>query len=142
MSAQDLQWKEFVRNYVAKKYMGARRYEISLRVFNSIAHEWGFELNSRREISYLKVTMYYFLSYKQNNYWLIENGEGFAVHSSTWPSGAKGELRVSSWLAIPNTGEKNNDTCSHLMWRLFSGLKFLHNTIVYIMVKDAFQEVQ
>ena len=126
----------------SKKYMGARRYEISLRVFNSIAHEWGFELNSRREISYLKVTMYYFLSYKQNNYWLIENGEGFAVHSSTWPSGAKGELRVSSWLAIPNTGEKNYDTCSHLLLRLFSGLKFLHNTVVYIVLKNAFQDVQ
>ena len=30
----------------------------------------------------------------------IENREGFAVHSSTWPSGAKGEWRCSSWLAI------------------------------------------
>ena len=30
----------------------------------------------------------------------IENREGFAVHSSTWLSGAKGEWRVSSWLAI------------------------------------------
>ena len=36
----------------------------------------------------------------------IENREGFAVHSSTWPSGAKGEWRVSSWLAISNTREK------------------------------------
>ena len=30
----------------------------------------------------------------------IENREGFAVHLSTWLSGAKGEWRVSSWLAI------------------------------------------
>ena len=30
----------------------------------------------------------------------IENREGFAAHSSTWPSGAKGEWRISSWLAI------------------------------------------
>ena len=35
----------------------------------------------------------------------IGNGKGFAVHSSTWPSGAKGEWRVSSWLAISNTRE-------------------------------------
>ena len=27
-----------------------------------------------------------------------ENREGFAVHSSTWPSGAKGEWLISSWL--------------------------------------------
>ena len=41
--------------------MGARRYGISLRVFNSIAHEWDVELNTRREISYLQATMYYFV---------------------------------------------------------------------------------
>ena len=41
--------------------MGARRYGISLRVFNSIAHEWGAELNTRREIPYLQATMYYFV---------------------------------------------------------------------------------
>ena len=29
-----------------------------------------------------------------------ENCKGFDVHSSTWPSGAKGEWRVSSWLAV------------------------------------------
>ena len=52
--------KEIRKKLRSEKYMGARRYEISLRVFNSIAHEWGVELNTRREISYLKVTMYYF----------------------------------------------------------------------------------
>ena len=36
--------------------MGARRYGISLRVFNSIADEW-----ARREIPYLQATMYYFV---------------------------------------------------------------------------------
>ena len=41
--------------------MGALRYGISLRVFNSIAHEWDVELNTRREISYLQATMYYFV---------------------------------------------------------------------------------
>ena len=40
--------------------MGARRCGISLRVFNSIAHEWDVELNTRREIPYLQVTTYYF----------------------------------------------------------------------------------
>ena len=33
----------------------------SLRVFNSIAHEWDVELNTRRKISYLQVIMYYFV---------------------------------------------------------------------------------
>ena len=41
--------------------MGARRYGISLREFNSVAHEWDVELNTRREISYLQVTRYYFV---------------------------------------------------------------------------------
>ena len=41
--------------------MGACRYGISLRVFNSIAHEWDVELNTRREIPYLQATMYYFV---------------------------------------------------------------------------------
>ena len=36
----------------------------------------------------------------------IENGEGFAVHSSTWRSCAKGEWRVSGRLAISNRREK------------------------------------
>ena len=35
-----------------------------------------------------------------------ENREGFAVQSSTWPRGAEGEWRVSSWLAILNIREK------------------------------------
>ena len=41
--------------------MGARRYGISLWVFNLIAHEWDVELNTRREIPYLQATMYYFV---------------------------------------------------------------------------------
>ena len=36
----------------------------------------------------------------------IQNREGFAVHSSTWPSGAKDEWRVSSWLAISTQVKK------------------------------------
>ena len=40
------------------------------------------------------------------------------------------------------THVKKNDTCSHLLLRRFSGLKFLHNTVVYIMLKNAFQDVQ
>ena len=42
----------------------------------------------------------------------IESGEGFVVHSSTWPSGAKGKWRGSSWLVISNIFEKvPNFTC-------------------------------
>ena len=51
--------------------MGARRYGISLRVFNSIGHEWDVELNTSREIPYLQATMYYFV-YHRNTialYW-------------------------------------------------------------------------
>ena len=36
----------------------------------------------------------------------IENREDFAIHSSTWPSGAKGEWRISSWLATSTHVEK------------------------------------
>ena len=50
----------------------------------------------------------------------IGNREGFAVHSSTWPSGAKGEWRVSSWLAI-STHVKKYDIFSRVLLRLFSG---------------------
>ena len=49
----------------------------------------------------------------------IENREGFAVHSSTWPSGAKGEWRVSSWLAI-STHVKKYRIFSRVLLRLFS----------------------
>ena len=51
----------------------------------------------------------------------IENGEGFTVHSSTWPSGAKGEWRISSWLAISNT----------CYYGISQGWKSLNNTVGY-----------
>ena len=62
----------------------------------------------------------------------IENSEGFAVHSSTWPIGAKGEWRVSSWLAIStNVKKKNNTIISHVCCYGFSqGRKSLYNTAV------------
>ena len=41
--------------------MGARRYGISLRLFNSIAHSWAVKLNMSRKIPYLQATMYYFV---------------------------------------------------------------------------------
>ena len=41
--------------------MEARRYGISLRVLHTIANEWDVELNTRREISYLQASMYYFV---------------------------------------------------------------------------------
>ena len=50
----------------------------------------------------------------------IENREGFAVHSSTWPSGAKGEWRVSSWLAISTHVEKITIVFPRVLLRLFS----------------------
>ena len=41
--------------------MGAPRYGNSVRVFNSVAHEWDVELNMRRKIPYLQATMSYFV---------------------------------------------------------------------------------
>ena len=49
--------------------MGARRYEIHLRVFNSISHSFAAltreisRLNTRRSISYLQAPMYYSIYY-------------------------------------------------------------------------------
>ena len=65
----------------------------------------------------------------------IENGKGFAVHSSTWPSGAKGERRVSSWLAKPKT-RKNYIVFFYVCCYSFSqSWKSLCNTAVY-MIKN------
>ena len=33
----------------------------------------------------------------------MENGEGSVIHSLTWQIGAKGKLRVSSWLSVSNS---------------------------------------
>ena len=49
-------------------YMGARRYGISLRVFNSISHEWDVEFYTRREIPLSICNHVLFcLSYKHNS---------------------------------------------------------------------------
>ena len=65
----------------------------------------------------------------------IENGKGFAVHSSTWPSGAKGERRVSSWLAKSKT-RKNYIVFFYVCCYSFSqSWKSLCNTAVY-MIKN------
>ena len=62
----------------------------------------------------------------------IENREGFAVHSSTWPSGAKGEWCVSSWLAISTHVKKHK--FFHVCWDGFSqGRKSLYNIVVYVI---------
>ena len=62
----------------------------------------------------------------------IENREGFAVHSSTWPSGAKGEWCFSSWLAISTHVKKHK--FFHVCWDGFSqGRKSLYNIVVYVI---------
>ena len=53
-----------------------------------------------------------------------ENCEGFAVYLSTWPSDAKGEWRVSSWLAI-STYVKKYVIFSRVLLRLFSAPEIL-----------------
>ena len=54
----------------------------------------------------------------------LQDGEGFAVFSSTWLTGAKCEWRVSSWLAISNTREKIRYFLRVLL-RLFLRLEIL-----------------
>ena len=51
----------------------------------------------------------------------LVNREGFAVHSSNWPSGAKGVWRVSSWLSISTHVKKKFDIFSRVLFRLFPG---------------------
>ena len=64
----------------------------------------------------------------------IENREGFAVHSSTRPSGAKGEWRISSWWAI-STHVKKYDIFFYVCCYGFSqGQKSLYNTAVYVII--------
>ena len=67
----------------------------------------------------------------------IENGEGFAVHSSTRPSGAKGEWRVRSWLAISNTREKY-DFFHVCCYSLSQGWKSFYNPVVYVIKQTYF----
>ena len=54
----------------------------------------------------------------------IENRESFTVHSSSWPSGTKGERPVSSWLIKSDASEKYR-IFSRVLLRLFSGLEIL-----------------
>ena len=51
----------------------------------------------------------------------LVNREGSAVHSSNWPSGAKGVWRVSSWLSISTHVKKKFDIFSRVLFRLFPG---------------------
>ena len=63
----------------------------------------------------------------------IENRENFAVHSSTWPSGAKGGWRVSSWLAI-STHVKNTIFFHVCCYSFSQGQKSLYNTALYLII--------
>ena len=67
--------------------------------------------------------------------WINKNGEGFAVCSSTWPSGAKGEWRVSSWLAISNTREKNIVFFHVCCYHFSQSWKSLYNSVLYMIKK-------
>ena len=67
---------------------------------------FSFHISSRKVWTILSVNDPGFLVFKlpqsekmDKQPW-IEVFEGFVVHSSTWLSGAKGELRVKNWLAI------------------------------------------
>ena len=64
----------------------------------------------------------------------IEIREGFAVHLSTRPSGAKGELRVSSWLAISNTREKVRYFFTCVVTAFRRARNPFYNTVVYMII--------
>ena len=114
--------------------MGVHRHGMYLLFFNPISRNR--ELNTRREVPYLQqpYTIFYYVDTIGLNWqkkfdkrsWEF-NGERFAIHSSTWQTGARGEWRVSSWLAISNKREKKlplersrvnsrleGDTCTQL----------------------------
>ena len=104
---QILQWSIFVISHEKCQYQShrVRGYSVFLFVF------W-FPSSSSRFRTSLSVchVPYKFLSVSatviRENFkkrpW-SENGEGFAIYSSTWQSRAKDEWRVSSWLATSNT---------------------------------------
>ena len=64
--------------------MGARKYGISFRVFNSIAQELDVELNTRGKILYLQATMFYFFYY----------GNARALHWQEKPTSWKSENKT------------------------------------------------
>ena len=80
--------------------MGARRYGISPRVFNSIAHEWDVQLNTRREIPYLQATMYYFV-YHINTialYW--EEKRTSLMNENKWVDNSRKSKRRVRWRSL------------------------------------------
>ena len=57
----------------------------------------------------------------------IENGKGFAIHLSTWRSGAKAsDVSAADWRY--QTQVKNNRISHMCCYDFFQGLKSLHNT--------------
>ena len=101
----------------------------------STANEWDVELNTRRETSDLQATLYYFV-YHMNTvalYWeekpnslMNENKLIDNPRITTWPYGAKGEWRVSIWLAISTHVKK-------ISYSFPQGWKSLYNTAVYVI---------
>ena len=101
--------------------MGARRYGISLRVFNSIAYEWDVELNSRREISYIQATMYQFVYLIYHIHFKITGGPCNVI-GSNW----------CDLFTIKNT------MFFHVCCYGFSqGWKSLCNTVVYMVNRSS-----
>ena len=93
--------------------MGARKYGISFRVFNSIAHELDVELNTRRKILYLQATMYYFVYYgntialhwqEKQTSWTSENKTVDNPRIKIVKSvGAKAQDETMRWMATKTT---------------------------------------
>ena len=73
-----------------------------------------------------KATEYVTFGFSTRNVWtsLSVSNTDFLVFSSTWPSGAKGEWRVSSWFAI-STHVKKYDIFPRVLLRLFLGPEIL-----------------
>ena len=96
--------------------------------------EFWFSSPSRKILTSLSVSdtdffsSHYLKKFRQTS--LVDNGEGFAVHSSTWPSGAIGES-AADWRY--QTHAKKYDIFLRVLLWLFSGLEIPVKYIVYMI---------
>ena len=110
--------------------MGARSCGISLRVFNTIAHEWDVELYTRGEISYLQATMYYFVYHINTKalYWLAKS----TLLMNEWMNEKKKKID-NPWIKIVKcVGAPKMKTCGlHNHYKIINGLIFNMRILSY-----------
>ena len=72
----------------------------------------------------------------------FENGECFAIYSSTWQSGTKGKWHVSSWLAIKKTKQNRKTPKKVIIILQRCSCSFSKVTTVYINNRMQLSEKQ